>query len=281
MSSQQTLRCAVIGNPIAHSRSPEIHHLFAAQFALPLEYARMLADNNDFSDHVRGFFAQGGKGLNVTVPFKEKAFAMVEQLSPSAQAAGAVNTLWMADGKLHGCNTDGTGLLHDLCRLGFAPKGQRILLIGAGGAAKGVLLPLLTAEASFVHIVNRTAAKAEILAAQHPTFQHALSAGDLEDINGSWDIVINATSSSLEQKNPLPATTQKNLHFSANSLAYDMVYGNESTVFMRDCQAQGASHIADGLGMLVGQAAQSFSIWHNLHPDMEPVLKVLRQPQAC
>lgn len=281
MSTQKTIRCAVVGNPIAHSRSPEIHHLFAAQFTLPLEYGKMLADNNDFSDHVRGFFAQGGKGLNITVPFKEKAFAMAEQLSPSAQAAGAVNTLWMADGKLHGCNTDGTGLVLDLRRLGFDPKGKRILLIGAGGAAKGVLLPLLTAEATLVHIVNRTAAKAEALATQHPTYKNTLSAGGLEAISGTWDIVINATSSSLEQKNPLPETAQKALQFSSHSLAYDMVYGSEPTVFMRDARAQGASHRADGLGMLVGQAAQSFAIWHGHSPDTEPVLKVLRQPIAC
>lgn len=281
MSSQKTIRCAVIGNPIAHSRSPEIHHLFAAQFNLPLEYAKMLADNNDFIDHVRGFFAQGGKGLNVTVPFKEKAFAMAEQLSPSAQAAGAVNTLWMADGKLHGCNTDGIGLVNDLRRLDFDPKDKRILLIGAGGAAKGVLLPLLTANASLVHIVNRTVAKAKDLITQHPSYANALSAGGLEALSGTWDMVINATSSSLNQQNPLPATTQKNLHFSDHSLAYDMVYGSEPTVFMRNSQNQGASHVADGLGMLVAQAAQSFAIWHGHSPDLDPVLKVLRQPQAC
>lgn len=281
MSSKKNIRCAVIGNPIAHSRSPEIHHLFAAQFALPLKYSKMLADKNDFTDHVRGFFAQGGKGLNITVPFKEKAFAMAEVLSPSAEAAEAVNTLWMKDGKLHGCNTDGIGLVHDLRRLGFDPKSKRILLIGAGGAAKGVLLPLLSAEASLIHIVNRTAAKAEALASQHPSYKNVLSAGSLEDITNSWDIVINATSSSLNQQNPLPETAQKSLRFSNHSLAYDMMYGSEPTVFMQEAQAQGASQTADGLGMLVGQAAQSFTIWHSLSPDTGPVLKVLRQPLAC
>lgn len=281
MSSQKTIRCAVVGNPIAHSRSPEIHRLFASQFALPLQYVKMLADKNDFTDHVRGFFAQGGKGLNITVPFKEKAFAMAEHLSPSAQAAGAANTLWMEDGKLHGCNTDGTGLVHDLRRLGFDPENKRILLIGAGGAAKGVLLPLLNAKAALVHIMNRTAAKAEALAAQHPSYKSTLSTGGLEHITGTWDIVINATSSSLEQKNPLPETTQKTLQFSDHSLAYDMVYGNEATVFMNNCQAQGVSQSADGLGMLVGQAAESFAIWHGHNPDTEAVLKVLRQPKAC
>lgn len=280
MSAKNTIRCAVVGNPIAHSRSPEIHHLFAAQFALPLSYGKMLADTNDFNDHVREFFAQGGKGLNITVPFKEKAYALAEQLSPSAQAAGAVNTLWLEDGKLHGCNTDGSGLVHDLCRLGFDPKGKRILLIGAGGAAKGVLLPLLKAAASHIHIVNRTAAKAEALAAQHPSYKTALSAGGLDHISGTWDIVINATSSSLTQQNPLPSAAQNSLHFSAHSLAYDMVYGSTATAFMQDCQAQGASHSADGLGMLVAQAAQSFAIWHGLSPNIDPILQVLRQPSA-
>lgn len=285
--SKKIISCAVVGNPIAHSRSPEIHHAFAAQVGLALQYDKRLADKNDFADLVRGFFAQGGKGLNITVPFKESAFALVEpsKRSPSAQLAGAVNTLWMENGQLHGCNTDGTGLVNDLLRLGFDPKGKRILLIGAGGASKGVVLPLLSAGAGLIHTVNRTASKALDLVAHVATeqsiYKSALSAGGLEDINGNWDIVINATSSSLDQQNPLPEAAQKKLIFSDHSLAYDMLYGNEPSVFMIDCSAQGASHIADGLGMLVGQAAQSFSIWHGTLPDTEPVLKALRQPIVC
>lgn len=285
MSSKKTIRCAVVGNPIAHSRSPEIHHLFAAQFNVPLNYEKMLADNNDFVDHVRGFFGQGGKGLNVTVPFKEKAFALADELSASAHVAGAVNTLWMQAGKLHGDNTDGTGLVHDLKRLAFDPQGKHILLIGAGGAAKGVLLPLLAAGAAHVHVVNRTLAKAASLvghlAAHQPKYKDKLSAGGIDHLIGTWDIVINATSSSLSQHSPLSTEALKTLGFSPQSLAYDMVYGNEASRFMIDCLTQGASHCADGLGMLVGQAAESFRIWHGLTPNTEVVLSALRQPQAC
>lgn len=277
MSTQHLIRCAVVGNPISHSRSPEIHQAFAKQCHLTLSYERMLADNNDFVNHVRGFFAQGGKGLNITVPFKEKAFALAAQLSPSAKLAGAVNTLWMKDGELHGCNTDGTGLVDDLKRQGYDPKGQRILLIGAGGAAKGVLLPLLNAGANLIHIINRTESKADALAdhiVQHqPDYADKLSSGGLDATEGTWDIVINATSSSLDQQSPL----NHSIDFSANSLAYDMLYGPEPTAFMNDCARYGATKCVDGLGMLVSQAAQSFTIWHGVSPDTEPVLATLRQ----
>lgn len=277
MSTQSLVRCAVIGNPIAHSRSPEIHLAFANQGNLRLSYERMLADNNDFANHVQGFFAQGGKGLNVTVPFKEKAFALATKLSPSAEVAGAVNTLWMKDGVLHGDNTDGVGLVHDLQSQGYDPKDKRILLIGAGGAAKGVLLPLINAGADVVHVINRTHAKAEALVKQmglhQPKHINKLSSGDLNATQGTWDVVINATSSSLDHQSPL----HHPLKFSAHSLAYDMVYGPEPTAFMTDCAHYGATQCLDGLGMLVGQAAQSFYIWHGFHPDTEPVLATLRQ----
>ena len=277
MPTQPIIRCAVVGNPIAHSRSPDIHHAFAQQFDLPLEYSKMLADPNDFTDHVRGFFAQGGKGLNITVPFKENAFAMVQQLSPIACAAGAVNTLWMENNQLHGCNTDGTGLVLDLRHLDFDPAGKRILLIGAGGAAKGVLLPLLEAGAAHIHVINRTLTKAKELTAQYPTYRNQLSTSSWDALNGEWDIVINATSSSLSNQHPLPENLQSSLLFTAErALAYDMVYGDEPTVFMQLSQAQGASHTADGLGMLVGQAARSFAIWHGKEPEIEPVLALLR-----
>lgn len=277
MSSQLSLRCAVIGNPIAHSRSPEIHRAFAQQFKLNVAYERMLADDNDFADHVRGFFAQGGKGLNITVPFKEKAFALAQQLHPHAQLAGAVNTLWMQDGQLHGANTDGSGLVHDLKRLGFSPENKRILLIGAGGAAKGVILPLLDTNASHIRIINRTADKAHALVNQVIEHQaqmgSKLTAGGLTDTDGTWDIVINATSSGLEQKSPLVQP----LNFSESSLAYDMLYSTQPTAFMQECAQYGASQQADGLGMLVAQAAHSFDIWHQQQPDVDAVLQVLRR----
>lgn len=279
MSTQHLVRCAVVGNPISHSRSPEIHQAFAKQCQIALSYERMLADNNDFVDHVRGFFAQGGKGLNITVPFKEKAFALATQLSPNAALAGAVNTLWMENGEMHGCNTDGTGLVHDLKRQGYDPQGQRILLIGAGGAAKGVLFPLLKAGAAQIHIINRTATKAQDLVKQmclhQPEFEEKLSAGDLDATKGVWDIVINATSSSLNQQSPLKHA----ISFSAHSLAYDMVYGPLPTAFMNECAGYGATQCVDGLGMLVGQAAQSFYLWHGFNPDTKPVLANLRKQQ--
>lgn len=267
------LQCAVIGNPIAHSRSPEIHHAFAKQCGLALQYQRLLANDNDFSDHVRGFFAQGGRGLNVTVPFKEKAFALADVISPRAQQAGAINTLWMQDGQLHGCNTDGIGLVQDLIRLGFDPKQQRVLLIGAGGAARGVLLPLIEAGVKQLRVVNRTAAKAQQLISPLAQTTPALEAGGLDNTQGIWDIVINATSSSLQARHPLDVP----LSFSSQALAYDMVYGAQPTPFMQSCLQQGASHSADGLGMLVGQAAESFAIWHGQRPDPAPVLTFLRQ----
>ena len=278
MTSNSPIRCAVVGNPIAHSRSPEIHHAFAKQFDLALHYDRILADRNDFSDHVRGFFAQGGKGLNITVPFKELAFAMAQVRSPRAELAGAVNTLWMDNQVLHGCNTDGVGLLHDLIRLGFNPTDKRILLIGAGGAARGVVLPLLSAQPSHLRIINRTAPKAldlinELTTQSDPlTTSTLIDGGDLNLIEGTWDIVINATSSGLHQQSPLQTAPT----FSENALAYDMVYSAEPTAFMQQCQRAGANYCADGLGMLVGQAAASFFIWHGHQPELDPVLATLR-----
>lgn len=276
MNSQPISHCAVVGNPIAHSRSPDIHHAFAQQHGLNLLYEKIKAEPQSFIDQVLDFFNKGGLGLNITVPFKETAFAMAQHLSTRAQLAGAVNTLWMENNQLHGCNTDGIGLVTDLRRLGFDPKGQRLLLIGAGGAAKGVILPLLEAGAAQIHLVNRTPSKAQALVDQllliQPQYADQISSADLTQTSGQWDIVINATSSSLGQQSPL----QQPLQFSDHSLAYDMVYGSEASSFMQACARYGASQCADGLGMLVGQAAQSFYIWHGLSVDPEPVLQQLR-----
>ncbi len=279
MNPNTLIRCAVVGNPIAQSRSPEIHTAFAKQTNVSLHYDRILADHNDFSDHVRGFFAQGGKGLNITVPFKELAFDMAQVRSPRAELAGAVNTLWMENNVLHGCNTDGVGLLNDLIRLGFNPTNKRVLLIGAGGAAKGVALPLLSAQPTHLRIVNRTPQKAHDLKAlllAQPTALTAatsLESGDLQATEGTWDIVINATSSGLQQQSPLE---QPLLFNSEHSLAYDMVYGPEPTAFLQECAQAGATVCADGWGMLVGQAAESFFIWHGHEPAIAPLLESLR-----
>ena len=270
-------RYGVIGHPIEHSRSPQIHTQFASQFNLALSYERILAPLDGFSATVEEFF-KDGSGLNVTLPFKEQAYDLVgPRLSRRARMAGAVNTLWLEEGQLHGCNTDGVGLCSDLLRVGHNPEGKRILLIGAGGASRGVVFPLLEAGCEMLHIINRTSAKAydirEQVVALDPDASRRLSAGGLDDHCGDWDIVINATSASLNQNLPeLP-----DARYRSNSLAYDMFYASEPTAFMRAAEQAGATHSKDGLGMLVGQAAASFQIWHSVEADVEPVLAKLRQ----
>lgn len=269
-------RYGVIGNPIKHSRSPEIHEQFARQCDIALTYERILAPMDGFESTVQDFF-QDGKGLNVTLPFKEQAFELAGgHLSQRARMAGAVNTLWMENGDLHGCNTDGVGLCSDLLRLGHDPAGMRILLIGAGGASRGVVFPLLEAGCELLHIINRTGSKAhdlrEHVVALEPDVSRRLSAGGLDDHFGDWDIVINATSASLQQSLPeLP-----DARYRKNSLAYDMFYAGEPTAFMLAAEQAGADQVMDGLGMLVGQAAASFALWHGVTPDVEPVLNALR-----
>ena len=277
MNSVPPPRYAVIGNPIAHSRSPRIHALFAAQTGLPLHYEALLAPLDGFEPAVRGFFGEGGRGMNVTVPFKLQAYALAGQgLSHSARAAGAVNTLWMRDGTLHGCNTDGVGLVQDLLRLGTSLAGARVLLVGAGGAARGVLGPLAEAGCAAIHVVNRTEARAHALLSdwQGEAGGTRLSAGGLPEASQGegWDLVINATASGLGDEAPdLPGGLYR-----PGALAYDMMYGAHPTAFMRQALAAGASRTADGLGMLVGQAAESFRIWHGVRPDAEAVLRAVR-----
>lgn len=280
--SSTPLRFGVIGNPIAHSRSPAIHAQFAQQAGLSLSYERILAPLDDFTTCCMDFFQQqGGKGLNVTVPFKEQAYQLAaHNLSPRARHAAAVNTLWQDEhGAIHGCNTDGIGLCTDLIRLGHAPEGKKILLIGAGGAARGVLFPLLEQGCQQVHIINRTRSRAAALhtnLAEHaPEYSHRVSTGGLEDHAGDWDIVINASSSSMSAHAPdLPL-----VRFTTQALAYDMYYADRPTAFMLSCSA--APHRSDGLGMLVAQAAASFEIWNGYKPNIVPVLEHLRAQLAA
>lgn len=268
---------AVIGNPTAHSRSPFIHEHFGRQTGIALRYGKINAPMDQFPAHALRFFSEGGGGLNVTVPFKEQACVLAAAgLSERAQLAGAVNTLWMKDGLLHGCNTDGLGLLDDLTRCGVTLTEKRILLVGAGGAAKGVIAPLLLAGCQRLHIVNRGPQRAldllSLLSGQKPEFANRLSAGGLDQADGSWDIVINATSSSLGRHPPsLPP------HVYAGALAYDLMYSAQPTPFMHQALAYGAQATSDGLGMLVAQAAASFALWHGVQPETEPVLAALRQ----
>lgn len=262
-----TDRYAVFGNPVSHSQSPRIHALFAAQTGQDMSYAALLAPLDGFAAAVRQFVEAGGRGANVTVPFKEEAFRLATALSPRAQAAGAVNTLSFAGDAMRGDNTDGAGLVRDLkSNLGFDPAGKRILLLGAGGAARGVILPLLEERPAGLFVANRTAAKAEALAVAF-----GMAGGGFEALAGrEFDLVINATSTGLSDSAlPLPPRL-----FAPRALAYEMVYGRE-TPFMQQARAEGAQ-VADGLGMLVEQAAEAFLLWRGKRPATGPVLAALR-----
>jgi len=264
-------RYVVIGNPIAHSKSPDIHARFAAQTGQNLVYERLLAPLDGFEHTVRNLIREGGKGANVTVPFKLEAFALADSLSPRAQAAGAVNTLSFKNGGIAGDNTDGIGLVTDIVRnAGFAIAGKRVLLLGAGGAARGVILPILEQRPVELVIANRTVEKAQELAtyfAKHGP----VSACSFQALPDSFDIIINATSASLTAD--LPPVSPK--VFAAGALAYDMMYGKEPTVFMRFAAQHGAA-VRDGLGMLVEQAAEAFYVWRGVRPDTASVFAELR-----
>lgn len=262
-----TDRYAVFGNPISHSKSPRIHALFAAQTGQDMRYEAILAPLDGFAAAVRDFAAAGGKGANVTVPFKEEAFQLATELTPRALAAGAVNTLSFAGTAIRGDNTDGAGLVRDLStNLGCSLAGRRILLIGAGGAARGVIQPLLDERPAGLFIANRTAEKARQLAAAF-----GVDGGGFETVAGrSFDLVINATSAGLsDMALPLPEES-----FAPGCLAYEMLYGRE-TPFMAQARAAGAT-VADGLGMLVEQAAEAFCIWRGVRPDTAPVFAALK-----
>jgi shikimate dehydrogenase len=272
-------RFAVIGHPVKHSRSPAIHQLFARQTQSSLTYERLEAPLDGFKQTVEQFFSTGGRGLNVTVPFKLEAWELArDHLSARARQAQAVNTLWMHNGELHGCNTDGVGLVADLQRLGVRCEGARILMVGAGGAARGVLGPLLETGCARLHIVNRTAERAHALVTEWHDNEtmpaHRLTAGCLADAASpvGWDLVLNASASSLGDQAPaLPSGL-----YAPGAWAYDMMYGAHPTPFMLQAHSDGAAHLSDGLGMLVGQAAESFFIWHGKRPAILPVLTALR-----
>lgn len=278
-SSPTPKRFAVIGNPVKHSRSPSIHRQFAAQTHISLVYEHLEAPLDGFTHTVTQFFTHGGRGLNVTLPFKLEAWELARaHLSARAQQAQAVNTLWMRQGVLHGCNTDGVGLVADLKRLGVRCEGARILMVGAGGAARGVLGPLLETGCAQLHVVNRTAERAHALVADWqaatPIALQVLSAGRLAEALDpvGWDLVINASASSLSDEIPdLPSGL-----YAPGAWAYDMMYSASPTSFMVQAKNDGASQTSDGLGMLVGQAAESFFLWHGKRPDVEPVLATLR-----
>ena len=264
---------AVFGNPIAHSKSPLIHAAFAASTGQDMVYEARLAPLDGFAPAVADFVAQGGRGMNVTVPFKEDAFRLATRLSDRASRAGAVNTLIFSGGEIAGDNTDGAGLVRDITvNLGYALAGKRILLLGAGGASRGVIAPLLAELPAGLAIANRTAAKAEALAAAFADIG-PVDGGDFGRYAGrSFDVVINATSASLAGESlPLPEGL-----FASGSLAYDMMYGKGETPFLKLAREQGAARCADGLGMLVEQAAEAFFVWRGIRPATAPVLANLR-----
>ena len=273
-----TDRYAVFGNPIAHSRSPAIHAAFAAATGQDLGYAAILAPVDGFAAAVAAFVADGGQGANVTVPFKEDAYRLATRLSERAARAGAVNTLAFAGAEIFGDNTDGAGLVADIAgNLGFAVGGRRVLLLGAGGASRGVIAPLLAEKPASLCIANRTADKAAALAAAFVDLA-PVSGGSFGDLAGkSFDLVINATSASLSgEALPLPAGL-----FAPGALAYDMMYGKGETPFLRQAREQGAERLADGLGMLVEQAAEAFFVWRGLRPATAAVLAGLRAQLAA
>ena len=264
-----TDRYAVFGHPIAHSKSPLIHAAFARQTGQDITYEAILAPKDGFADSVAAFIAAGGRGANVTVPFKEAAFKLVHRLSPRAERAGAVNTLSFDAGSIRGDNTDGAGLVADLTRnLHCTLSGKRILLLGAGGAARGVIEPLLDQQPAALVIANRTPSRAQELA---ELFGRGVSACGFEEANTPFDLVINATAASLAGELP-PLSPRV---FSANSLAYDMMYGRD-TPFLSFARTHGAA-TADGLGMLVEQAAEAFYLWRGVRPDTAPVIASLCQ----
>lgn len=270
---------AVIGNPIAHSKSPVIHHAFAELTHQDIQYERVLAPLDDFAGTVHSLIAQGFKGANVTVPFKLEAYAMANQLTERAQDAGAVNTLAFTPQGIIGDNTDGVGLVRDITEnIGVLIKGKRVLLIGAGGASEGVLHPLLVAQPELLIITNRTLDRAinmvKRVEARGEMLYVSVDAYAFDDLAGQqFDIVINATSAGLtDSQLPLPASI-----FAPGALAYDMMYGRV-TPFMAFAHQHGAS-VFDGLGMLIEQAAEAFYIWRGVRPDTGPVIEMFKHQQ--
>jgi len=267
---------AVVGNPISHSKSPRIHSLFARQTGEPVEYTAIQAPVDDFAGTVREFFARGGKGLNVTVPFKEQAWELADIRSVRAEKAGAANTLYQdSEGSLTADNTDGAGLVRDLAgNHGVQLKGARILLLGAGGAVRGVLGPLLAQQPQELTIANRTLARAETLVTLFAGDAGGtrLSACGFDGPDQPWDIVINGTSASLQ--GDLPPLSPNVI--GSETVVYDMMYSVQTTVFNQWALDQGAKRVFDGLGMLVEQAAESFRIWRGVTPETASVIAELR-----
>lgn len=269
-----TDRYAVFGNPIAHSKSPQIHARFAEQTGQALTYTAEHIEENNFEAAVKRFLQGDGKGLNITVPFKERAWALAQWCSERAELAGAVNTLYrLDDGRIAGDNTDGVGLVRDLAdNNGVTLNGARVLVLGAGGAVRGVLQPLLVAGVASILVANRTLARAETLAKLFAADGRVQACGFDQVPAEAFDLIINGTSASLQgELPPVPAAT-----VGAQTACYDMMYAAEPTPFCRWATELGAARVIDGLGMLVEQAAESFRIWRGVQPQTAPVINALR-----
>ena len=269
-------RYALMGNPVAHSKSPRIHSLFALQTGQQLQYEAIRVESGKLAAAVGDFLAAGGKGLNITVPLKGEAWSLASARSSRAERAGAVNTLVLEQsGKHFGDTTDGAGLLRDLLHNhGSTLQQKRLLLVGAGGAARGVIEPLLLEKPSLLVIANRTAEKAVELARLFCDLGHIEGCG-LDDVAGqSFDLIINATAASLAGQVPaLPDSV-----VTPDCWCYDMMYADRPTAFMDWARQRGAARCMDGLGMLVEQAAEAFFLWRGVRPDTRPVIRQLRTP---
>ncbi len=265
---------AVIGKPVTHSKSPLIHTLFAQQSGQALVYEAIEVDEDKFEAFVADFFSKQGAGLNITVPYKEKAFALVNRCSPRATLAKAVNTLFLdEENKLYGDNTDGWGLVTDIkLNHGFSIKAKRILILGAGGAVRGALGALVAEHPSSISIANRTLSRAEQLCHEFAHFAE-LTAHTYQTIGSQqFDLIINGTSLGLSGEIP-PINPEL---IAADACCYDMMYGDSDTAFVSWAKKQGAALCLDGLGMLVEQAAEAFTIWHGTRPDTASVIAHLR-----
>jgi len=263
---------AVIGNPIHHSLSPTIHAQFANQIGCSLSYEKILASLDGFTDAANNFISSGALGFNITVPFKFEAYNLADELTEHAIIASAVNTIKVANDTLYGENTDGIGLVNDLClNLQQSIKGKDILILGAGGAAQGILLPLLECQPERILLANRTKSKSLKLARKYSKYGNVCGFG-LDQIKAKpVDIIINATSASLDGKMPeMPSGV------AAGALCYDLMYGGQ-TPFMQWARENSALEVTDGLGMLVEQAASSFAFWHGITPETKEVIKFLRE----
>jgi shikimate dehydrogenase len=264
---------AVIGHPIGHSKSPQIHAAFAKQTGQDIDYVAREIPLENFAASLNALANEGFKGINITVPFKEQAWQQIDDKSAHAQRAGAINTLsFDAQGQHKGDNTDGVGLCRDLVENnGITLTNKRILLLGAGGAARGVIEPLLGFQPTSLVVANRTAEKAVALSELFDAFGHIIGGG-YDTLTGQFDVIINATAASLDgQVPPLPDDI-----LADGASCYDMMYAAEDTAFMTWAKAHGATKVLDGFGMLVEQAAEAFYIWRGIRPDTQTIIKTLR-----